>query len=202
MSARFVLAIVLGVVGCDNREAFRKPEPGLERMLQQPRANPYSESAAFADRRAMRTPPDGTLPRGRVTAANPLVETGKLDGRYAEKIAIPMSRELLERGRNRFEIQCAACHGILGDGNSVTATKMVLRRPPSLLSDDVRAYPPGRIYEVISVGYGLMPSYAPYLSVEERWAVVGYVAALQLSQHAGAKELPPDVQRELDEATR
>jgi mono/diheme cytochrome c family protein len=202
VSARVLVALALVVVGCDNRQAFHEPEPGLERMLEQPRVDPYMESAAFADGRGMRTPPQGTLPRGWVTAAVPLVETGKLDGHYADKVPIPVTRALLERGRNRFEVQCGACHGLLGDGHSVTATKMVLRPPPTLLSDDVRAYPPGRLYELITVGYGLMPSYAAYLSVEERWAVVGYVGALQLSQRAKAKELPPDVQQALEEATR
>jgi mono/diheme cytochrome c family protein len=201
MSVRVVLTMVLFVAGCDNRQAFHKPEPGWERMLEQPRADPYTESAAFADGRTMRIPPPGTLPRAWVTAAFPLVENGKLDGHYADKVPIPLTRELLLRGRNRFEIQCAACHGILGDGKSVTATKMVLRPPPTLLDDDVRSYPPGRIYEIVTVGYGLMPSYAAALSVEERWAVVGYLGALQLSQRANAKELPPDMQRELDEAT-
>ncbi len=202
MSARLVLAMTLALAGCDNRQAFHAPEPGWERMLEQPRVDPYAESAAFADGRAMRTPPQGTLPRGSVTAADPLVETGKLNGHYADKLPIPLTRELLLRGQNRFEIQCAACHGILGDGKSVTATKMVLRPPPTLVDGNVRTYPPGRVYEIVAVGYGLMPSYAAYLSVEERWAVVGYVSALQLSQRANARELPPDLQRELDEATR
>lgn len=202
MSTRLFLAMALGLVGCDNRQAFHEPEPGWERMLEQPRVDPYAESAAFADGRGMRTPPEGTLPRGWVTAADPLVETGKLDGHYADKSPIPLTRELLMRGKNRFEIQCAACHGILGDGKSVTATKMVLRPPPTLIDGNVRGFPPGRVYEIVTVGYGLMPSYAAYLSVEERWAVVGYVSALQLSQRAKVQDLPADVQRELEEATR
>ena len=100
---------------------------------------------------------------------------------YLEHVPIPVDRLLLEHGRERFEILCAACHGITGDSESVVAGNMDLRKPPSLHEDRIRAFPAGRLYRVIRVGYGLMPSYAAQLSVDERWGVVAYVqrAAVQ-----------------------
>jgi mono/diheme cytochrome c family protein len=182
MRAALLALAVAATLGCDNRQAFHAPEPGLERMLEQPRANPYSESSAFSDGRAMRTPPPGTRARG-ATTVEPVID-----------------RALLARGRVRFDIACAPCHGVLGDGQSVVATKMSLRRPPSLHEPRLRAYGPERIYDVIVTGYGLMPSYAAYLSVEDRWAVAAYVRALQLSRHATAADLPAVVRRELEES--
>jgi mono/diheme cytochrome c family protein len=100
------------------------------------------------------------------------------------------------RGRNRFDIYCAACHGRLGDAASKVAENMTLRKPANLLTAPYLTYPPGRIAAAIAEGYGLMRSYAAELPVEDRWAVVAYVKALQLSQHATLGELPAPVQQE------
>ncbi len=91
---------------------------------------------------------------------------------------------------------CAACHGLAGDGDSPVARNMALRKPPSLHEPRIRALPAGRLYAVVRDGYGLMPSYAEELSVGERWAVVAYVRALQLSQGARLAELPPELRSE------
>ena len=102
-----------------------------------------------------------------------------------------MTRKLLDTGRKRYDITCGTCHGPLGDGDSIVARQMALRPPPSLHRYVDR--PAGYIYEVITKGFGMMASYAAELTVEERWAVVAYVRALQLSQSTPAVELPPDV---------
>lgn len=106
---------------------------------------------------------------------------------YAKEIPIPVTKDLLLLGKKRFDITCATCHGILGDGVSVVARKMLLKPPPSL--HDYRDRPPGYIFDVITSGYGLMASYAWELPLTERWAVVAYVKALQLSQHAPVGQL-------------
>jgi mono/diheme cytochrome c family protein len=106
----------------------------------------------------------------------------------------------LARGRARFDVTCAVCHGLLGDGESQVALSMSLRRPPSLHA--YRDVPDGHLYRVITEGFGLMPSYGAELSVEDRWAVVAYVRALQLSQYAGLEQVPPDVRRKLEQETR
>jgi hypothetical protein len=109
---------------------------------------------------------------------------------------LPVTRELLERGRDRFAIFCAPCHGVTGDGDSDVAENMTLRKPPSIHDPSTRAFPPGRIFAAVTRGYGLMPSYAALLSIGDRWAVVAFIGALQLSQEIGRAELPDGLRRE------
>jgi mono/diheme cytochrome c family protein len=168
------------------------PALDLERMIDQPSLRPYEASSFFPDGRAMQTPPEGTLARGRVVG-DPTLGDGFADGRYVASIPIPVDLALVQRGRTRFDIYCAACHGARGDGVSEVARNMELRAPPSLLKPNIRAYPDGRIYRTATVGYGLMPSYGAELDDRDRWAVVAYLRALQLSQSARLADLPPSV---------
>jgi mono/diheme cytochrome c family protein len=163
------------------------------RMKDQAKAMPYGESEYFADGRAMRVPPAGTMPRERLPNDDALA-TGMIGDAYVPTIPVPVDLALLTRGRERFDITCAACHGLVGDGDSEVARNMRLRRPPSLHEPRIRAYPPGRIYRTVAEGFGLMPSYRMQLSVRDRWAVVAYVRALQLSQGVKLASLPPDLQ--------
>jgi mono/diheme cytochrome c family protein len=186
---------VLALTGCDGVV----PGPDLERMIDQPSYRPYDPSARFADHRAMRPPPDGTVPHDRVVG-RPAMTEGVERAAYVTTIPLPIDRAVLTRGRERFEVFCAACHGLTGDGTSEVARNMALRRPPSLLAAPVTGFPPGRLFQVISHGYGLMPSYAAELRVADRWAVVAYVGALQLSAAAPLADLPPPVRGEAEEA--
>jgi mono/diheme cytochrome c family protein len=161
----------------------------LERMLRQHKYLPYQESDLFDDGRAMRPVPAGAVPADRVT--DPAVERGVVDGAYVRESPIPVTLELLRRGRVRFEIHCAPCHGVAGDGESQVARIMTLRRPPSLVDARVQSFPPGRIYEVIVEGYGLMRSYAPNLPLVDRWAIVNYMRALGASRNIALDALPP-----------
>ncbi|HEY4106232.1 MAG TPA: cytochrome c [Polyangiaceae bacterium] len=184
------ILLATALFGCDNRQAFVTPEPGLERMLTQPRAMPYGQSSAFGDGRAMRESVPDTVARERPFVGQPVIETGRDSVGYALVIPIAVSRESLEAGRASFERICATCHGVLGDGHSVVAEKMELRKPPSLHEPRIAALPPGKIFEVVSHGYGLMPAYASTLSVAERWSVIAYLDALRASQAAIADDLP------------
>jgi mono/diheme cytochrome c family protein len=195
------LAALVAETACD--------ENILDQMAdRQPKANRYKESHFYEDGLSMRAPPEGTVPRERITL-NPRLTTGReLDGpvqsnaeplpNYLATVPIPVSRQLLDLGRKRFDITCATCHGPLADGNSIVATQMALRPPPSLQQAKFVSKPAGYIYEVISKGFGLMASYAAEMTVEERWAVVAYLRALQLSQATPAGALPPDVRQQLD----
>jgi hypothetical protein len=145
----------------------------------------------------MRRPSAGTIPVER-NVGDTKVALGIENGSYVDRIPMDVDRALLEWGRARYEVVCGACHGITGDGESVVADNMDLRRPPSLHEARIRAFPVGRLYHVVRVGYGLMPSYEFMLSEKERWAVVGYVRALQLSRNVRASTLPPEVRAELD----
>jgi mono/diheme cytochrome c family protein len=123
-------------------------------------------------------------------------------GAFVERIPIPVTRELLLAGRLRYERICATCHGTLGDGVSEVAEKMPFVKPVSFHDPGIRAYPPGRIFQVVSFGYGLMPSFSFALTIEERWAVVAYVRALQRSQNASLAELPPRLRRRFESEVR
>lgn len=177
------LALAPSIAACDDRQAFERPDPTFARMLQQRRADPLEASRAFADGKVMQTPPSHTVPTD--------------DDR--DDPEPPPSRELLVRGRAAFDVTCATCHGVTGDGDSVVATKMERRRPPSLHEARVRALSRADVVDVMTEGYGLMPSFADVLSARDRWAVAAYVQALQLGRRARVSELPLDVQRELAE---
>lgn len=194
-------AAVLALAACDTSQSFHAPQPGWNRMLEVPRRDPYDPSDFFADGRAMRPPPPGAVPTdraGRSRAEELGLEPGASGGQaYVTRLPVPVDRPLLERGRAAFDVICAACHGVEGDGHSVVAEKMTLRRPPSLHEPRLVALAPGRLYQTIRNGYGLMPSYASMLDVRGRWAVVAYVRALQLRRSVEVARLPPDVQAEL-----
>jgi cytochrome c553 len=164
---------------------------GWAGMKRQPKALPYRESAFFADDRVMRQPPPGTVPTSR-RGKTRLFLTGRdaPDGGFTEGIPLTLTRETVERGQQRYEVYCATCHGVLGDGASQVGRNMGLREPPSLL--DLPPYPDGYYYAVTSEGFGLMPGYAEKLSPEDRWAVVAYVRALQRSQRARLEDVPPE----------
>lgn len=181
--------VALALAGC----------PRLDPMQRQQKVKAYQASPYWADGLGMRAPPVGTVPHGQVLPLD--VSTGlDPDGRAVALVPVPVDARLLARGRARFDVTCAACHGVLGDGESQVALNMSLRRPPSLHA--YRDVPDGHIFRVISEGFGLMPSYAAELSIEDRWAIVAYVRALQLSQHATLDEVPPDVRRRLEEEGR
>jgi mono/diheme cytochrome c family protein len=185
--------------GCSTRSTLVTPDPHLERMLEQPKVLPYDEDPAVQGAAAMRWPPPGTLP-WREHPGTPLdapLLTGADHGRYLERIPIPVTRDLLETGRRGFDVVCATCHGVTGDGECVVAEKMFLQRPPSLHKPPYRDYPPGRIYATVTEGYGLMPAYRDVLDPEERWAIAAYVGALRLSRLARVADLPARVRDEL-----
>ncbi len=186
-----VVALVLVVAAwavcaaCDNGGAT----PDWSRMITQPKLLPFGATTLFDDGAAMRSPPNGTISRGWIADARH--RDGRDDtGLPAATIPLPITRALIDRGRDRFAITCAACHGIAGDGDSAVAHNMERRRPPSLHEPRLVALSPGEVYRVIVDGYGLMPSYATMLEVDDRWAVVAYVRTLQLSWRARLDELP------------
>lgn len=179
-------ALVL-CAGCENVD--------LERMIDQPSYKAYEASDLFDDGMAMRQAPPDTVPRGALVGPTAML-SGLSKGRYLESIPIPIARRQLEEGRRRFDIYCAACHGVAGDGSSPVAADMKLRPPPSLVSPPISDYPPGRVFHTASVGYGLMPSYADRLTVYQRWAVVAYLEVLELRRGVPLDELPPNLRAE------
>lgn len=113
---------------------------------------------------------------------------------------VPVTLGLLERGRNRFDIVCAACHAVGGTGETPVADHMKLRRPPSLLEPRIARMKPAELHRIIKLGYALMPSYSAQLSSSDQWAVVAYVKALQLSRSVPILALPASLRQEAGEA--
>ena len=173
--------------------------PRLDPMQRQQKYKAYQADETAPGGIAMRHPPAGTVPYR--SAIDPVVATGLgPDGRAVPVLPVAVTADVLARGRNRFDVHCAVCHGVLGDGESQVALNMSLRKPPSLHA--YRDVPDGHLFRVVTNGFGLMPSYAQSLSVEDRWAVVAYVRALQLSQYAAATALPPDARERLEKEGR
>jgi mono/diheme cytochrome c family protein len=205
MSGRLVALFGLAVVSTSACIDENILDPMADR---QPRAMRYKVSAFYDDGLSMHAPPEGTVPRERVAGNAPLA-TGRLpDGPiqpngeplpiYVTAIPVPVTKELLALGRKRFDITCATCHGPLGDGVSIVGTQMALRPPPSLLQKNYIEKPSGYFFEVASRGFGMMASYAAELDVNERWAVVAYIRALQLAQASSIADVPPDRVRDMD----
>lgn len=173
---------VLGVLGA--LTLFGCTESDIDPMMRQEKMKAYWVNDYFPDGRSMRVPPTGTVPRERDLAA--------------EATPPPVTEALLKRGHERFDIHCAVCHGYAGDGDSVVASKMSLRAPPTLVDDKVSAYTVQQIFTVATEGYGYMPTYAAEISPNDRWAIANYVKVLQLSQHASLDDVPADKRGELD----
>jgi mono/diheme cytochrome c family protein len=174
-------------------------------MQDQPRYKYYKQSDFFADRRASRDLPEGTVSRGNLRD-NKAFYTGKIDNPNPNaqaaqtttdatgntlvssfpdaiaKIPVPVTKELIERGQERYNIYCIVCHGPVGGGDG-----MIVRRgypqPPTYHDDRLRNAPDGHFYDVITNGWGKMNSYAHQVPVADRWAIVAYIRALQVSQN-------------------
>jgi mono/diheme cytochrome c family protein len=170
------LAVCLTVVVAACRQSA--VDTALQRMTSQPRYNVYASSDFFPNGAAKQLPPSGTVPRG--VLLDPRLVAGRdPNGAYLSEVPLVVTDNLLSRGRSRFGIFCAVCHGAAGDGRSIVASNMGERPPPSLLRPELRALPAGFLYQVVAQGFGQMPSYAAELPVEDRWAVVAYVKQLQ-----------------------
>ena len=123
--------------------------------------------------------------------------TGKIGTNLVTTLPVPATRELLERGRERFEIYCSVCHGRTGEGNG-----MIVQRgfpvPPSYHIDRLREAPVGHFFDVMTQGYGIMYSYAERVKPQDRWAIAAYIRALQLSHNTKLAELPPAERAKLE----
>ena len=123
--------------------------------------------------------------------------TGRVNGEYAESIPLPVTKEFLLRGQERFNIFCSPCHGRVGDGQGMIAQRG-FPQPPSFHSERLREEPVGYYYDVITNGFGVMYSYASRIQPRDRWAIVAYIRALQLSQNSTLEDLPAEARQELE----
>jgi hypothetical protein len=168
-------------------------------MVIQPRVKPYQESAFFVDGQSSRPLLLGTIARGQLHV-DPAYDTGKTGDLLVDKIParVKLDRKLLERGQERYNIYCSPCHSRSGDGRG-----MIVQRgfptPPSFHEQRLLDAPAGHFFNVISNGYGAMYSYAARVPIDDRWAIVAYIRALQLSQHATLDDVPAENRPQLEE---
>ena len=165
-------------------------------MHDAPRYEAFEASASFADNRASRTAPAGTVARGWLRDDEALY-TGKVAGQLVEEFPFAIAHAELARGRERFNIYCTPCHGRLGDGKGMVVQRG-LRQAASFHQDRLRQEKVGYFFDVITNGFGAMPDYATQIPVRDRWLIVAYVRTLQLSQHASVDDVPADRRAELD----
>jgi mono/diheme cytochrome c family protein len=190
LSLPLLLGLVLPLAGCERM---------MHNMYDQPRGKPYRSSAMLPDGAGVRTPPDGAVVYAR--GAGPGSSSGRVGAQEAQRRTrdetapaqpYPVDETLLARGRERFDIYCMPCHSPVGDGDG-----RVVRRgfpaPPSYHSDRLRGVSDRYIFDIMTRGYGVMVPYADRITPADRWAIVAYVRALQLSQHARLDRLPADV---------
>jgi hypothetical protein len=174
----------LGMAACDN-------------MRNQPRYDPLEPSTFFPDQRSARPPVVGSVARGTMEQDQEYYTGRTPDGLLIEEMPVELSLELLQRGQERYNIYCTPCHGIDGYGQG-----MIVQRgfppPQSFHTDRLRGAPDGYFYDVITNGFGRMFDYSYRIQPEDRWAVVAYIRALQLSQFATPEDVPPDQRQQLE----
>jgi hypothetical protein len=173
---RLLLALLLLAAGC------------RQDMHDQPRYEPLETSDFFPDGRASRPLVEGTVARGQLREDSALYE-GRTEGALVRTIPVPITRELLARGRQRYDIYCSPCHDRLGTGGGVVVQRG-FRRPQSFHSFRLRRIAPGHFFAAMTNGFGVMPDYREQIPIADRWAIVAYIKALQYSQSARLQDVP------------
>ena len=166
-------------------------------MSEQPRYQPYQETASFADNASERPLVAGTVIHGQ-PRTDELLYQGTINGKTADEFPFPITRADLERGHTQFDIFCAVCHGRTGEGNGMIVQRGFVP-PPSYHIDRLRTAPVGHFFEVMTNGYGAMYSYNERVKPEDRWRIAAYIRALQLSQNASPDQLSPQEKQMADE---
>jgi mono/diheme cytochrome c family protein len=158
-------------------------------MHDQPRFKPLAQSDFYPDLRSARMPVEGTVARGQLHEDG-YFYTGKVGDNPGDFLPFPATGEVLERGQQRYNIYCAPCHSRLGDGKGVVSGRGFPRKPPSFHDERLRKVPLGYFFDVMTNGFGSMPDYGSQIPPQDRWAIVAYIRALQLSQAATAADVP------------
>jgi hypothetical protein len=167
-------------------------------MRQQPKVKPLDPSDFFLDGHASRPLIEEAVARGHLNLDTQFYEGKNEDGTPIEFFPLEITPEVMRRGQERYNIFCAPCHARLGNGQGMIVQRG-FKTPPSFHIDRLREAPPGYYYEVITQGFGVMYSYASRVPPEDRWAIIAYIKALQLSQNAALDDVPPDQRNKLEE---
>lgn len=169
-------------------------------MVDQQHLKPLAEEKFFKDDAGSRTMPAHTVARGQLREDEQFF-TGRIGDQLVATFPQPITHELLARGRERFDIYCAVCHDRSGEGNGMIVQRG-FPKPPSFHEQRLREAPVGHFFDVITNGYGVMYPYKARVSPEDRWAIIAYIRALQLSQHAAPNDADPEGLRQLETARK
>jgi mono/diheme cytochrome c family protein len=164
-------------------------------MHDQPKYKAFRRTDFFGDERSARPLVEDTVARGQLRA-DATYYTGKQGAAPVDVLPVAVTPGLLRRGQERYGIYCTPCHGATGRGNGMVVQRGY-RAPPSFHIDRLRNEKTGYFFDVISSGFGAMPDYAAQIAVPDRWAIVAYVRALQLSENARLDDVPADRRGEL-----
>jgi mono/diheme cytochrome c family protein len=168
-------------------------------MHNQPRYKPFAATGFFGDGRSERPEVEGTVARGHLHI-DKVRYTGKQeDGAEADEFPFPITQADLERGRQRFNIFCSPCHSRIGDGNGMVVRRG-FRQAASYHTEKLIKAPLGHFFDVMTNGFGAMPSYASRVDPDDRWRIAAYIRVLQLSEDATIEDVPPDRRAELERA--
>ena len=159
-------------------------------MANQPRQNPLSPAPFFPDDRSERPLMDNTVMHGS------LQDDALMIPKDSNAFPLPVNMELLQRGQQRYTIFCTPCHGIQGDGLGMVAMRG-MKHPPSYHQERLRNEPVGYLYDVVTNGFGAMYGYSSQIPPRDRWAIIAYMRALQVSRNAPVGELPAALQEKL-----
>src|SRR5215471_2263245 len=162
----------------------------VQDMATQPKNRPLSPSTFFTDGRSERPLVENTVARGSIADDDLFVP------KDSNAFPLPVNRDLLDRGEERYKIFCTPCHGLQGDGNGMISMRG-MKHPPSFHQDRLRQAPNGYFFDNITNGFGAMYSYSTQIPPRDRWAIVAYIRALQLSRNAKVAELPAKLRDEL-----
>ncbi len=193
----FLVISAVSILGFRGAKKTAPPLEVFDDMDRMPKYMPQGESGFFADGRTDRLPVENTVARG-TYHEDEYMQTGKLGTEFGNSMPaeIEVNHAFIDRGEERYNIYCAVCHGLAGNGDSMTK-KYGMLVVADLTQPNFVNYPDGQLYDVITNGKGLMYSYADKLSVEDRWAVVLYLRALQRAANGSADDLTPAKREEL-----
>jgi mono/diheme cytochrome c family protein len=188
-NAAALLAALIALVGCHTD------------MYDQPRLEPLEKNTFFDDGRASRPLVEGVVEYGAISPSSVLM-SGKVGDELTDELPeqIKLDAALLKRGEQRFNIFCSNCHGLSGDGDGMIVLRGY-RKPPTYHSDRLRGMPIGHFFDVATNGFGVMPSYASQIPVNDRWAIAAYIRALQLTQYARIDDVPEAERQKLENET-
>lgn len=199
-----LLLALLPVLLITKARSVKSPNPRVHiifDMDQQAKYKPQQYSPLFADRRAMRLPVSGTVARGQLRLDDHLYR-GRIEGDWADTFPFPVTDLIMRRGQEKYEINCAFCHGYAGYGDGIVGVRAELRQEPlwvpptSLHTEAIYERELGHLFNTITHGIRNMPALGDKITPEDRWAIVAYVRALQRSQKAEWTDIPPEIRAE------